>query len=288
MNRYKSAMDQLCFSEDVNDRIYISVISKNTNATERKINRLPIVCVLTGCVAIITIWLSGIVSLVWESEFISKEEIMEVENLETVREIQVLGDGKTYCINNVVIEPGEMVIFSTETDLLSGEESVLYGNLSGENLCYSVGYIHEGNYKELISNIRVSKVSETILSNETGKYYWCVLNVSNTVMIFDGNVQTETRHLIYKNFGEEVVVVDGACTFIINYHGEAIIEEIYVYNHQTQTENKVGHSTNTIYKVSVPGAYTVYAITKEGGVINLKDYLTIEYEAENSSGILEL
>ena len=60
-------MDQLCFSEDVNDRIYISVISKNTNATERKINRLPIVCVLTGCVAIITIWLSGIVSLVWEA-----------------------------------------------------------------------------------------------------------------------------------------------------------------------------------------------------------------------------
>lgn len=287
MNRYKAAMEQLYFPEDVADKIYLSVMSKTTS-TERKIKYWPAIYALVGSMAVITVCLTSIDSPSLESEFISEEAIMEIENIETVRDIQMIEGGGSYYIDNVVIEPGEMVILNTGADLQNGEKSVLCGNLSGENLCYSVGYIHEGNYNEINDNIELTEVSETIISNETGKYYWCVMNVSNTAVKFDGNVQIETRNLLYKSFGEDVVVVDGACTLIINYHGSEILEEIYVYDHQTQEENKAGYGTDTIYKVSVPGAYTVYAITKEGGIINLKDYLTIEYEAGNTSGIISL
>lgn len=288
MNRYKAAMEQLYFPEDVTDKIYLSVMSKALTSTERKIKYWPAISALIGSMAVITIWLTRIDNLSLESEFISREAIMEIENIEMVRDIQMIEDGENYYIDNVVIEPGEMVIFNTGANLQNGEKSVLYGNLSGENLRYSVGYIYEGNFNEISSNVESVEVSETIVSNETGKYYWCVMNVSNTAVKFDGNVQTETRNLLYKSFGEDVVVVDGACTLIINYHGNEILEEIYVYDHQTQKESKAGYGTDTIYKVSVPGAYTVYAITKEGGIINLKDYLTIEYEAGNTSGIISL
>lgn len=287
MNRYKAAMEQLYFPEDVADKIYLSVMSKATS-TKRKIKYRPAIYALIGSMAVITVYLTSIDSPSLESEFISEEAIMEIEDIEMVRDIQMIEDGEKYYIDNVVIEPGEMVIFNTGADLQNGEKTVLYGNLSGENVCYSVGYIYEGNYNEITGNIELAEVSETIISNETGKYYWCVMNVSNTTVKFDGNVQTETRNLLHKSFGEDVVVVDGACTLIVNYHGNEILEEIYVYDHQTQKENKVGYGADVIYKVSVPGAYTVYAITKEGGIINLKDYLTIEYEAGNTSGIISL
>ena len=287
MNRYKAAMEQLYFSEDVAEKIYLSVMSKAAS-TERKIKYRPAIYAIIGSVAVITICLTGIDSPSLESEFISEEAIMGIENIETVRDIQMIEGGGNYYIDNVAIEPGEMVIFNTDAELQNGEKSILCGNLSGENLCYSVGYIHEGNYNEISGNIELAEVSEAFISSETGKYYWCIMNVSNTTVKFDGNVQIETRNLLHKSFGEDVVVVDGACTLIVNYHGNEILEEIYVYDHQTQRESKAGYGADTIYKVSVPGAYTVYAITKEGGIINLKEYLTIEYEAVNSSGIISL
>ena len=59
---------------------------------------------------------------------------------------------------------------------------------------------------------------------------------------------------------------------------------IYVYNHQTQQTTMINYNMDMVYKVNEPGAYTIYTFNKEGGIINLKDFVTVGYEADEHSG----
>ncbi len=110
---------------------------------------------------------------------------------------------------------------------------------------------------------------------------WCITNISSTEIKLTGSIKTNTQKLLFKDYGDDVIVVDAPCELIIDYYGAEIIEEIYLYNYETNTKTELVKSTHIDFKVNEPGAYIIYAVTKNGIIINLKDYVTIEYGTFN-------
>lgn len=290
MNRYTDAIDRVHFSEDVESRILSSIKKKDSDFRTRKRDFSVIAGLLVGCAAAIFIWIVLIDNNQLKSDFIPIENIEEIPYVEKVREIMVTLDENKYSIESLNIESGEMVIFSLNTGFEEGVKSLLKGEFTGTDLCYNIGYIYEGKYYEIQSDLKESSVTENIFINKTGDYYWCVVNASTEKMLFTGNIQILAKDLLFRDYGSDAIVVNRPCVFVINgiNFDETEFDEtmggIYVYNHQTQQTTMINYNIDIVYKVNEPGAYTIYTFNREGEIINLKDYVTVEYEADEHSG----
>ena len=285
MNRYKNAMDKVHFSEDIETQIVLSIEKKESGLRTRKRDISVIAGLLVGCAAamLILIMLSDNSRL--KSDFISIENAGAIPYVEKVRDITVTWDEGKYCIKSLNIESGEMVIFSLNTGFEGGTKSLLEGEFTGTDLCYNIGYIYEGKYYEVQGGLKESSVAENIFINKSGDYYWCVVNASTEKMLFTGNIQIMAKNLLFQDYESDVIVVDRSCVFVINgIHFDETIDEIYVYNHQTQQTTMINYNMDMVYKVNEPGAYTVFTVNTEGEIINLKDFVTVEYESDEHSG----
>ena len=290
MNRYKNAMDKVHFSEDIESRILLSIEKKESGLRTRKRDFSVIAGLLVGCAAAMLILIMLADNGRLKSDFISIENVEEIPYVEKVQDIMVTLDEGKYSIESLNIESGEMVIFSLNTGFEEGVKSLLKGEFTGTNLCYNIGYIYEGKYYEIRSDLKESSVTENIFINQTGDYYWCVVNTSTEKMLFTGNIQILAKDLLFRDYGSDAIVVDRPCVFVINgiNFDETEFDEtmrgIYVYNHQTQQTTMINYNMDMVYKVNEPGAYTIYTFNKEGGIINLKDFVTVGYEADEHSG----
>lgn len=288
MNKYQETMDMVRFSEDVEKKIYLSVMDRKNDIVKRKEIHFPIAGTIIACAAIIFLIVILNINGNKKSGLITREYIEETLNIDKVRDIMVYGDDGKFAIESVNIEPGEMVIFNTNTKLEKGKELILKGEFISGDLNYNIGYIFEGKYHEVMNSNIKSSMTESIQVTESGNYYWCIINTSYEKILFDGDIQILASDLLYRGYGDEAIVVDKPCILRIHssfYDGKDVIKGIYVYNYQTQQEIEVGNGLDLFYKVVEPGAYSVYAVFEKGGIVNLRDFVTIEYEVDESCGI---
>ena len=206
-----------------------------------------------------------------QSDAVQTEEVQ----IDTVREVPVILDNGKCSIDSLTIMPYEMVVFSVDNDIEAGKKSILSGNLDGENLCYSVGYLYKGNYCEVLSKATEPGIAENIVIGAAGEYQWCVVNASAQDVVFTGDIQISVGDLVYRKYGEGTIIVDAACNLIVNYEADGI-EKIYMFNHQTGQIVGAVYSETLLFIVDEPGAYTIYAVTMDGERINLKEHVRFE------------
>lgn len=206
-----------------------------------------------------------------QADAIQTEEVQ----IDTVREVPVILDNGKYSIDALTIMPNEMVVFSVNNDIEAGKKSILSGNLDGENLCYSVGYLYDGNYCEVLTKATESGITENIVIGAAGEYQWCVVNASAQNIVFTGDIRVSVGDLVYREYGEGTIIVDAACKLIVNYEADGI-ERVYMFNHQTGQIVGADYSETLLFIVDDPGAYSIYAVTVDGETINLKEHVRFE------------
>ena len=211
-----------------------------------------------------------------QADAVQTEEVQ----VDMVREVSVISGNGKYSIDDLTIRPNEMVVFNVDSDLEAGKKSILSGNLDGENLCYSIGYLHDGNYCEVLTKATDPGITENIIIGAAGEYQWCVVNASAQNIVFTGDIRFSVRDLVYREYGEGTIVVEEACNFIVNYKADTI-EKVYMFNHQTGQIVGTDYSESVLFIADAPGAYTIYAVTVDGETINLKDHVRVEMILDN-------
>lgn len=206
-----------------------------------------------------------------QADAVPTEEVQ----VDTIREVPVILDNGKCSIDALTIMPNEMVVFSVDNDIEAGKKSILSGNLDGENLCYSVGYLYEGNYCEVLSKATEPGIAEKIVIGAAGEYQWYVVNASAQDVVFTGDIRISVGDLLYRKYGEGTIIVDAACNLIVNYEADGI-EKVYMFNHQTGQIVGADYSETLLFIVDDPGAYTIYAVTVDGETINLKGHVRFE------------
>ena len=307
MNEYKEAMEGVRFSEDFENRMVKTVLHEKAVTGQKKRKYVSMAIVAAGCALS-----AGFLILFPQkkgAETISEENLSDVTfssqpaeweeaahgdgaqtddsqkddnwaaavqteevQIDTVREVPVILDNGKCSIDALTIMPNEMVVFSVDNDIEAGKKSVLSGNLDGENLCYSVGYLYDGNYCEVLNKATDPGLTENIVIGAAGEYQWCVVNASAQKIVFTGDIRVSVGDLVYREYGEGTIVVMEACNLIVNYEADGI-EKVYMFNHQTGQIVGAEYSETLLFIADDPGAYTIYAVTVDGETINLKDYV---------------
>lgn len=319
MNGYKEAVEGVRFSEDIEKRIIKAVQYENIVPSQKR-RYVPVAIVAAGCalaVGFLTLFPSSEGTDIFSEEglgdttFFSQpqeleemargdgaskngaqgddmqpdavqEGIVQTEEVQvdTVREVPVIFDNGKCSIDALTIMPNEMVVFSVDDDIEAGKKSILSGNLDGENLCYSVGYLYDGNYCEVLNKATDPGITENIVIGAAGEYQWCVVNASAQNIVFTGDIRVSVRDLVYRKYGEGTIVVEEACNLIVNYKADTI-EKVYMFNHQTGQIVGTDYSESLLFIADDPGAYTIYAVTVDGERINLKDHVRVEMILDN-------
>ena len=318
MNKYKKAMDGIHFSEDIENRIIKAVQDENPIPIQKKRRYVPVGIAAVGCtlaVGFLVLFPSkesadifleeDLSSTAFSSQLEDWEEVArgdgaskngaqgddvqldaaqadaiqtEKVQIDMVREIPVILDNGKCSIDALTIMPNEMVVFHVDNDIEAGEKSILSGNLDGENLCYSVGYLYDGNYCEVLTKATEPGIAENIVIGAAGEYQWCVVNASAQNIVFTGDIQVSVGDLLYRKYGEGTIVVEEACNLIVNYEADDIerIYKVYMFNHQTGQVMGADYSETLLFIADAPGAYTICAVTVDGETINLKEYVRRE------------
>lgn len=199
--------------------------------------------------------------------------------------------GWIYSFEFVKIASGEMVILNTNSVLEEDDESTFLGHFTGDDICYTVGYICDGAYTEVQNSVTDEDYSGGVSAEQAGEVCWCVLNTSSSEVIMDGSIRIAANDLVFRDYGEEFITLNEACTLVIDASAAVLnssIQRVYLYDYDTKQETEIGNSTKIICKVSEPGVYIIYAVTEDGEVVNLKNYVTIETETSEGSGITTL
>ena len=142
----------------------------------------------------------------------------------------------------------------------------------------------------------LSDCTEEFVSNEMDikdgtEYSLYIINCSNKILTFSGNVFANLDDLIYHDYGNESLRVEENSNIIIDLSGlsnSRDIEGIYVYNCITRQTVKFQFSRLIEYESQQEGIYLVYAMTVQGEIIDLSKYVTIEYSINEGNGIIGL
>lgn len=226
-----------------------------------------------------------------KSDWIALEDVKQIPDVEKVTDLTIASDNDAYSFESVKIASGEMVILNTGAVLEEDEESTFLGHFTGDDICYTVGYICDGAYTEVQNSVTDEDYSGGVSADQAGEVCWCVLNTSSSEVIMDGSIRIAANDLVFRDYGEGFITLNEACTLVIDASAAVLnssIQSVYLYDYDTKQETEIGNSTKITCKVSEPGVYVIYAVTKDGEVVNLKNYVTIETETGEGSGITTL
>lgn len=95
----------------------------------------------------------------------------------------------------------------------------------------------------------------------------------------------KSGELVYKDYSD-AIIVDNLCTIKLeNIQGISNgnrIKSIILYNDRGYALKEFGESTTGIqYRIEQKGIYYLYALTEEGDIVNLREYVSIEYILED-------
>ncbi len=293
MNRYRKAMDQVQFSENIEEQLLEGLTEDKTADSDcgklKHMIRYAAAGVFICC--ILCIYGMFHIGSTQQSSNPVLEETGNLPDVKTMREIEADCSEGVYLTDSIEICSGEMIVFhltfANETDDVY--TCTLTGSFSGTDLCYDVGCILSGNYSTILSGGSNSLISESIAVTGQEDCCWCIFNVSAESVFYKGNIELSAGNLLFRTYGDDIVEVNKACTIIIDTSGlSESLTKVCIYNCLTEELLVMENQSEISYKAEAPGTFIIYGITEEGGVISLADYVRIEYDVDVKSGFSPL
>lgn len=295
-NKYKETFDKISFSVDFEQQIIDTIvtdskISKRKGIINRKVPFLLAVCGMMICViGILAYWnfnLRGI-----RNKTSGREEIQKIVRKENVEIVQSEKKDNLFEVKDKSLSPGHMLILDCDMEIFKGDTTSLQAKVKGTDIDYDVGYILDGDFFYLKKHNASSTLMYHVIAENSGRFYWCINNVSEKSISFSATIQYAMNDLVYRNYGNDVISVDGSCTIRLENIQSLLplreIKAIYLYNfEQKMTEEFPKDTENIEYKVEKKGTYSIYALTQNGKMISLNEHVSV-YVDSISNGITNL
>lgn len=281
--KFVKEMDSMIFSDDIEERIISNVLK------QKKTNR-NIYAALAALTAFCLCFLAAkYINIPDEkkSEFLYEEDTKRMGYVSSVKDVRVDIDKN---IDNLEISPNQMVILNVQNMKSDAGFLSLKGHIVGDDKKYSLGYIVDKKYTELLSNCTEEFVSNEMEMKDGTEYSMYIINCSDKVLTFSGNISINSNHLVYRDYGNEAVRVGANCRIIIDLSGLSNhdLEGVFVYNCITRQTVKFRFSSMIGYENEQEGAYLIYAMTVDGERIDLSGNVTVEYQIEEGNGVIGL
>lgn len=279
--QYVKEMNSLVFSDDIQEKI-LKNISK-----QKKKN----ITISVTAAALITCFLCIIMIKYTNAPNEITSEFLCEEDIETIEHVNSINDFKTDVNNNIdhlEIIPNQMVILNIQNIPSDTESLSLKGHITGDDRKYSLGYIADKNYTELLSDCTEELVNKELDIKDGTEYSFYIVNCSNQTLTFSGNIAANSNDLVYYDYGNESLQVEENGRLIIDLSGLSNsndIEGIYVYNCITRQTIRFFFSRLIEYKSQQKGIYLIYAMTVDGEKIDLSKNVTIEYSIKEGNGV---
>lgn len=283
-DKYVKEMNSITFSDDIKEQIMNNILKqkkKNVNIF------ITMVALLTFFLCIVVVRYINVPTEM-KSEFLSEEDIEKMGYVSSVKDFKIDVNNS---IDNLEISPNQMAILNIQNIQCDIGSLFLKGQLTGDDREYSLGYIVDKNYIEVLSDCTEEFVSNEVDIKDGTEYSLCIINCSNKSLTFSGNIFTNLNDLIYHDYENEALKVEANSKIIIDLSGLSNfhdIEGIYVYNCTTQQTIKFRFSRLIEYESQPEGIYLIYAMTAEGKRIDLSKNVTIEYSVNEGNGIIGL
>lgn len=282
-DEYIKEMNRLVFSDDIEERIMSKILKQKKKS--RKIY-VSMTALLTFLFCIIVIKNINVPDET-KSEFLCEEDIEKMGSVSSVKDVRVDINNN---IDNLEIDPKQMVILNIHNIQDDMDSFSWNGHLTGDDREYSFGYIIDKSYTEVLSDCTEEFISNQVDIKDGTQYSIYIINCSDNVLTFSGEIFVNTKDLVYRDYGSEALQVGGKCKIIIDLGGLSNydIEGIYIFNCITQQTIKREFSNMIEYESEQEGVYIIYAMTMDGERIELSKNITVEYSINEDNSIIGL
>jgi hypothetical protein len=282
-DEYIEEMNRLVFSDDIKERIMSNILKQKKKSRKIYVSMTALLTFFLCIIVIININVPD----EKKSEFLCEEDIEKLGSVNSVKDIRVdINDN----IDNLEINPNQMVILNIQNIRDDMDSFGLNGHLTGDAREYSFGYIIDKSYTEVLSDCTEEFISNQMDMKDGTQYSIYIINCSDNVLTFSGKIFVNTKDLVYRDYGSEALQVEGKCKIIIDLSGLSSydIEGIYIFNCITQQTIKLEFSNMIEYESKQEGVYIIYAMTMDGERIELSKNVTVEYSINEDNGIIGL
>ena len=278
MDLYRPALDSVRFSENSEENVLSVLRTRRPQKTGKRL--LPALCSAAGIVCILLAVFS----------FFSAEKTgplnksdAEALGVMSVRTVSISSDAVS-----AEVRPSQMLILDTGRLSGGGDVQLLTGNWSGGDLSYEVGYLADGKYVRL-SDGSTADVSARCTAESDTDFCWCIINRSSAAVTFSGGALTVSGDLVWRDFGENAIRLDQGNELELSGISALVnaddLEGIYLYDCENQSAVLIASSTaDCSVEITADGSYFVFAVTADGGTVDLKSCVFVKESAPEGSG----
>ena len=179
----------------------------------------------------------------------------------------------------------EMLIIDFNLTVNSNSTISLQGSMKYADSNYGIGYLLNGTFHDVQKTSMDGTVDCSVTLKESGTFYWCINNTSGNTNYFSGNIQYRPDPPVYRDYGAGAISAEEGCTIQLSHIqgllGDTEITGIFVYCHEKNMAKEYPEDTDSItFTVPEKGTYSIYAITKQGGLMDLNAYLSVDYPSD--------
>lgn len=280
---YRDAFDRIPFSPDIEKRIVDAaenMVLPEKKKIRWKIAFVPIIC----CLAVLLLLRIPYGHL--ERGLLSDTALENLEGVRQIRTDEIEEEEDGAVIENTSVKSGEMVVFDYGIDLQAEGAARLSGSVSREDCAYEIGYICNGTYNSLGDYSDQTVVTEELLAQETGTYYFCITNLSEETLEFSGKI-ARINNLLY--YPDAVFLEEGTRISIDTdlLKTEEKIKGCYIQNCAGGEVKEIPTPAGS-FEIQESGNYRIYAVTEDNTMIDLSQRIGIEKNVKTGDGFQAL
>lgn len=284
-DKYIAEMNNLVFSDDIKDKIINNILKKKQK------NRKIYIAITVFIIFLLCIAAINLINIPKEmkSKFLCEEDIEQINYVSSIKDIIIDADNNN--IDNLEISPNQMVILNISNIQDNIDSISLQGHLTGNGSAYSFGYIVDGSYTEILSHCTEEFINNQIDVENGTEYSLCIINCSDNILTFSGNILMNPKDLVYYDYDSEALQIEKNSIVKIDlsgFHNSYDIEGIYVYNCITLQTVKFTFADSIEYENTQDGVYLIFAITIAGEKIDLSKNVAIEYSINEETDVIGL
>lgn len=283
-DKYIDEMNNLVFSDDIKDKIISNILKKKQK------NRKIYIAMTVLMISLLCITVINFINTPKEmnSNFLYEEDIENINYVNSIKDIIIDTDNN---IDNLEISPNQMVILSISNIQDNIDSINLQGRLTGNNRAYSFGYIVDKSYTEILSHCTEEYINNQIDVENGTEYSLCIINYSENILTFSGNILMNPKDLVYYDYVGETLQIEKNSIIKIDlsdFYNSYDIDSIYVYNCITHQTVKFPFADSIEYENKQDGVYLIFATTIDGEKIDLSKNVTIEYSINEETDVIGL
>lgn len=287
---YKKVIDKIQFSEDFEQQV-LSNLYQRQKVSHKKLCFakspmlwIPLCGALIICIACMPHFIQPNMKKPDPSLSAILEE-NEIHGIESIKILELQKKDGLFKLSRHPLKAKEMLIIDFNLTVNSNSTISLQGSMEYADSNYGIGYLLNGTFHDVQKTSMDGTVDCSITLKESGTFYWCINNTSGNTNYFSGNIQYRPDPPVYRDYGAGAISAEEGCTIQLSHIqgllGDTEITGIFVYCHEKNMAKGYPEDTDSItFTVPEKGTYSIYALTKQGGLMNLNAYLSVDYPSD--------